>query len=231
MKRSKAYRSSLAQIDRNKAYEPGDAFSLMKGGVATKFDQTVELAVNLGVDPRHADQMVRGTVQLPHGTGRQIRVLVFAKGEQVLEAQDAGADHVGAEDLIEKIKGGWLEFDAVIATPDMMREVGKLGSILGPRKLMPSPKAGTVTQEISKAVSELKAGKIEFRVDKFGLIHAAIGKISFSSEQLLENLSALMEAIIQARPAAAKGTYLKKLTLSTTMGVGIKLDRSVFLLK
>jgi large subunit ribosomal protein L1 len=175
--------------------------------------------------------MVRGTVQLPHGTGRQIRVLVFAKGEQVLEAQDAGADHIGAEDLIEKIKGGWLEFDAVIATPDMMREVGKLGSILGPRKLMPSPKAGTVTQEISKAVNELKAGKIEYRVDKYGLIHAAIGKISFSSEQLQENLSALMEAIVQARPVAAKGTYLKKLTLSTTMGVGIKLDRSVFLLK
>ena len=231
MKRSKAYRSSLTKIDRNKAYKPEEAFTLLKEGVITKFDQTVDIAANLGVDPRHADQMVRGTVSLPHGTGREIRVLVFAKGEQVMHAQDAGADYVGAEDLIEKIRSGWLEFEAVIATPDMMREVGKLGSILGPRKLMPSPKAGTVTPEVGKAVSELKAGKIEFRVDKTGIIHTTIGKISFSSEQLGENLNALMGAILQARPAAAKGTYLKKLTLSTTMGVGIKIDRGVFLSK
>ncbi|UCB53053.1 MAG: 50S ribosomal protein L1 [Candidatus Zixiibacteriota bacterium] len=228
MKHGKAYRAALDKIDRTENYEPGAAVQLIKDGVAAKFDQSVELAVNLGVDPRHADQMVRGTVSLPHGTGKAVRVLVFAKGEEVLEAQEAGADYVGAEDLIEKIKGGWLEFDVVVATPALMREVGKLGSILGPRKLMPSPKAGTVTNEIGKTVSELKAGKIEFRVDKFGIIHAVIGKVSFSVEQLTDNLNALMEAINRARPVAAKGTYLKKLTLSTTMGPGIKLDKSYY---
>lgn len=228
MKRSKAYRNALGKIDRNQHYELVEALKLLKDGVPAKFDQSVELAINLGVDPRHADQMVRGTVSLPHGTGKAVRILVFAKGEQVMEAQEAGADYVGAEDLIEKIKGGWLEFDAVVAIPDMMRDVGKLGSILGPRKLMPSPKAGTVTNDIAKAVKELKAGKIEFRVDKFGIIHAAVGKLSFSAEQLGDNLNALMEAIIRAKPAAAKGTYLKKLTLSSTMGPGIKLDKSAF---
>ncbi|UCH64058.1 MAG: 50S ribosomal protein L1 [Fidelibacterota bacterium] len=228
MKHGKAYRAALEKIDRTREYKPGEALKLLKEGVQTKFDQSVELAINLGVDPRHADQMVRGTVGLPHGTGKSVRILVFAKGEHVMEAQEAGADHVGAEDLIEKIKGGWLEFDAVIATPEMMRDVGKLGSILGPRKLMPSPKAGTVTNEITKTINELKAGKIEFRVDRFGIIHAAIGKLSFSADQLAENLSTLVGAILRARPAATKGTYLKKLTLSATMGPGIKLDKSTF---
>lgn len=228
MKRSKAYRAALEKIDRTREYELGEALQLLKDGVQTRFDQSVELAVNLGVDPRHADQMVRGTVSLPHGTGRSVRVLVFAKGEQVMEAQEAGADYAGAEELIEKVKGGWLEFDAVVTAPEMMRDVGKLGSILGPRKLMPSPKAGTVTNEIAKTVKELKAGKIEFRVDKFGIVHAAVGKLSFPAEQLADNLTTLVEAVLRARPAAVKGTYLKKLTLSTTMGPGIKLERSAF---
>ena len=228
MKHGKAYRAALGKIDRTREYEIGEAIQILKEGVQAKFDQSVELAVNLGVDPRHADQMVRGTVSLPHGTGKSIRILVFAKGEQVMEAQEAGADYVGAEDLIEKIKGGWLEFDTVVAAPEMMREVGKLGSILGPRKLMPSPKAGTVTNEIAKTVNELKAGKIEFRVDRFGIIHTAIGKLSFSAGQLVDNLSSLIEAILRSRPAAVKGTYLKKLTLSATMSPGIKLDKSNF---
>ncbi|MBA7684744.1 50S ribosomal protein L1 [subsurface metagenome] len=228
MKRSKAYRAALEKIDRTREYELGEALQLLKDGVQTRFDQSVELAVNLGVDPRHADQMVRGTVSLPHGTGRSVRVLVFAKGEQVMEAQEAGADYAGAEELIEKVKGGWLEFDAVVTAPEMMRDVGKLGSILGPRKLMPSPKAGTVTNEIAKTVKELKAGKIEFRVDKFGIVQAAVGKLSFPAEQLADNLTTLMEAVLRARPAAVKGTYLKKLTLSTTMGPGIKLEKSAF---
>lgn len=228
MKRSKAYRAALEKIDRTREYELGEALQLLKDGVQPRFDQSVELAVNLGVDPRHADQMVRGTVSLPHGTGRSVRVLVFAKGEQVMEAQEAGADYAGAEELIEKVKGGWLEFDAVVTAPEMMRDVGKLGSILGPRKLMPSPKAGTVTNEIAKTVKELKAGKIEFRVDKFGIVHAAVGKLSFPAEQLADNLTTLVEAVLRARPAAVKGTYLKKLTLSTTMGPGIKLERSAF---
>ena len=228
MKRSKAYRAALEKIDRTREYELGEALQLLKDGVQTRFDQSVELAVNLGVDPRHADQMVRGTVSLPHGTGRSVRVLVFAKGEQVMEAQEAGADYAGAEELIEKVKGGWLEFDAVVTAPEMMRDVGKLGSILGPRKLMPSPKAGTVTNEIAKTVKELKAGKIEFRVDKFGIVHAAVGKLSFPAEQLADNLTTLVEAVLRARPAAVKGTYLKKLTLSTTMGPGIKLEKSAF---
>ncbi len=228
MKHGKVYRAALERIDRTREYEPGEALQLLREGVQTRFDQSVELAINLGVDPRHADQMVRGTVSLPHGTGKSVRVLVFAKGEQVMEAQEAGAEYVGAEDLIEKIKGGWLEFDAVVAAPEMMRDVGKLGSILGPRKLMPSPKTGTVTNEIARTVNELKAGKIEFRVDRFGIIHAAIGKLSFSAEQLADNLTTLVEAIMRARPVAAKGTYLKKVTLSATMGPGIKLDKSTF---
>ena len=228
MKRSKAYRAALEKIDRTREYELGEALQLLKDGVQTRFDQSVDLAVNLGVDPRHADQMVRGTVSLPHGTGRSVRVLVFAKGEQTMEAQEAGADYAGAEELIERVKGGWLEFDAVVTAPEMMRDVGKLGPILGPRKLMPSPKAGTVTNEIAKTVKELKAGKIEFRVDKFGIVHAAVGKLSFPAEQLADNLTTLVEAVLRARPAAVKGTYLKKLTLSTTMGPGIKLEKSAF---
>lgn len=228
MKHGKAYRGVLDKIDRTQEYEIGEALEILKNGVQANFDHSVDLAINLGVDPRHADQMVRGTVSLPHGTGKTVRVLVFAKGEQVMEAEEAGADYVGAEDLIERIKGGWLEFDAVVATPEMMREVGKLGSVLGPRKLMPSPKAGTVTNDISQTVKELKAGKIEFRVEKSGIIHTVVGKLSFGSEQLSENLTAIMEAIIRARPAAAKGTYLKKLTISTTMSPGIKIVKSAF---
>ncbi len=228
MKHGKAYRTVLEKIDRTREYEINEALEILKNGVQANFDHSVDLAVNLGVDPRHADQMVRGTVSLPHGTGKTVRVLVFAKGEQVMEAEEAGADYVGAEDLIEKIKGGWLEFDAVIATPEMMRDVGKLGSVLGPRKLMPSPKAGTVTNEISQTVKELKAGKIEFRVEKSGIIHTVLGKLSFGSEQLSENLAAIIEAILRARPAAAKGTYLKKITISTTMSPGIKLVKSAF---
>ena len=228
MKHGKAYRTVLDKIDRTQEYEIDEALEVLKSLVKANFDHSVDLAVNLGVDPRHADQMVRGTVSLPHGTGKTVRVLVFAKGEQVMEAEEAGADYVGAEDLIEKIKGGWLEFDAVVATPEMMREVGKLGSVLGPRKLMPSPKAGTVTNDISQTVKELKAGKIEFRVEKSGIIHTVVGKLSFGSEQLSENLVAIMEAILRARPAAAKGTYLKKLTISTTMSPGIKLMKSAF---
>ena len=228
MSHGKAYRAALEKIDRSRNYLPGEALKLLKDGNQTKFDQSVDLAVNLGVDPRHADQMVRGTVNLPHGTGRSVRVLVFAKGEHAIQAQEAGADHVGAEDLIEKIQGGWLEFDAVVATPDMMREVSKLGAILGPRKLMPSPKAGTVTNDLAGAISDLQAGKIEYRVDKSGIIHATVGKLSFSTDQLGENLAALMEAVIRARPPAVKGTYLKKLTISATMGPGIKLERTAF---
>lgn len=226
MKHGKAYRAALEKIDRNRDYPLAEAVELLKQGAYAKFDESVEVVANLGVDPRHADQMVRGTVNLPHGTGKSIKVLVFAKGEKAIEAEGSGADFTGADDLIQKVKGGWFDFDAVVATPDMMRDVGKLGSILGPRKLMPSPKAGTVTQDIAKTVKELKAGKIEFRVDKFGIIHAAIGKVSFSVEQISENLQSLFDAIMRARPAAAKGTYLGKLTVSTTMGPGIKIDKS-----
>ena len=228
MRRGKAYRASLQKIDRLRLYPVDEALQIIQDGAKAKFDESIEAALNLGVDPRHADQMVRGTVTLPHGTGKSVRVLVFAKGEQVIEAQEAGADHVGAADLIEKIKGGWFDFDAVVATPDMMRDVGKLGAVLGPRKLMPSPKAGTVTNEIAKTVQELKAGKIEFRVDRYGIIHTVIGKASFKRDQLAENLQAIVEAILRARPPAAKGTYLKKLTLSATMGPGVKIDKSAF---
>ncbi len=228
MKHGKHYRSALEKIDRQHHYGPGEAVSLVKDNAGAKFDESVEIALNLGVDPRHADQMVRGTVNLPHGTGKEVRVLVFAKGEQLLAAQEAGADFTGGEELVEKVKGGWFGFDVVVASPDMMRDVGKLGSVLGPRKLMPSPKAGTVTNDIVKTVKELKAGKIEFRVEKNGIIHTAVGKVSFSAEQLLENLQVVVEAVMRAKPAATKGTYLKNLTVSTTMGPGVKIDKSTF---
>lgn len=228
MKHGKHYRAALEKIDRGHHYSLGEAVSLIKDIAGAKFDESVEVALNLGVDPRHADQMVRGTVNLPHGTGKEVRVLVFAKGEQLLEAQGAGADFAGGEELVEKVKGGWFGFDVVVASPDMMRDVGKLGSLLGPRKLMPSPKAGTVTNDIVKTVKELKAGKIEFRVEKNGIIHSAVGKVSFSAEQLLENLQTMVEAVMRARPAASKGTYLKNLTVSTTMGPGVKIDKSTF---
>ncbi len=228
MAHGKAYRSALEQIDRNRDYPVADAIGLLKEVASAKFDESIELALNLGVDPRHADQLVRGTVNLPHGTGKSVRVLVFAKGEKLIEAQEAGADYCGAEDLVEKIKGGWFDFDAVVSTPDMMREVGKLGALLGPRKLMPTPKTGTVTNDLAKTVQELKAGKIEFRVDKNGVIHAAIGKVSFSNSDIEENLLAFMEAIMRARPAATKGTYLQKMTVTSTMGPGIKIDKTIF---
>ena len=226
MAHGKKYRAALEKIDRLRQYPVDEAVVLLKAGATAKFDESVEVALNLGVDPRHADQMVRGMVNLPHGSGKTVRVLVFATGEKAIEAQEAGADFVGADDLVQKIKGGWYDFDAVVATPDMMKEVGKLGSILGPRKLMPSPKAGTVTGDVSKTVRELKAGKIEFRVDKQGLIAVAVGKASFSNEMLEANIRSLMEAVNRARPSAAKGAYLEKITLSTTMGPGIRVDRA-----
>ncbi len=228
MQHGKSYRAAIEKVDRLRQYNVDEAVGLLKETARTKFDETIDLAMNLGVDPRHADQMVRGTVNLPHGSGREVRVLVFAKGEKAMEAQDAGADEVGSSELVDKIKGGWFDFDAVVATPDMMRDVGKLGALLGPRKLMPNPKAGTVTNDITKTVKELKAGKIEFRVDKNGIIHAAVGKASFSSDQILENLKAVIDAVMRARPASTKGTYLERMTISTTMGPGIRIDRSAF---
>lgn len=226
MAHGKKYRAALEKYDRVRHYPVDEAVVLLKENAQAKFDETVEVALNLGVDPRHADQMVRGTVNLPHGSGKTVRVLVFATGEKAIEAEEAGADFVGSGDLAEKIKGGWYDFDAVVATPDMMKDVGKLGSVLGPRKLMPSPKAGTVTQDVSKTVKELKAGKIEFRVDKQGIIAVAVGKASFSKEKLEENIRSLVDAVNRARPSAAKGAYLERMTLSTTMGPGIKIDRA-----
>ena len=221
---SKRMAAAVADIDAAKHYDLRDAIGMVKKTASTKFDETVEIALKLGVDPRQADQMVRGTVSLPHGTGKEVRVAVFAKGEKETEAKEAGADAVGSEELIEKVKGGWLEFDAAIATPDMMGSVGKLGRILGPRGLMPSPKSGTVTFDVAKAVKEIKAGKIEFRVDKNANIHAPMAKVSFGEDQIYDNASAVLEAIMRARPSAAKGQYIRVATLSSTMGPGIKLD-------
>jgi len=224
MKRGKKYLEALKKIDRNRLYEPGEALQLVKELASAKFDETVELSVRLGVDPRHADQQVRGTVGLPHGTGKTRRVLVFAKGEKVKEAEEAGADVVGGEELAEKIRGGWLDFDVAVATPDMMGVVGKLGKILGPRGLMPNPKSGTVTFDIARTVKELKAGRIEFRVDKTAIVHGPIGKVSFEVEKLRENFNAFMEALIKAKPPAAKGQYLRSIAVSSTMGPGIKIN-------
>ncbi len=212
------------QIDSQRLYELQEAIALLKSVKSAKFDETVEVAVRLGVDPKHADQMVRGAVALPHGTGKVLRVLAFAKGDKAREAQEAGADFVGAEDMIEKIQGGWLDFDVSVATPDMMPLVGRIGRILGPRGLMPNPKTGTVSMEIGTAVREIKAGKIEYRVEKAGIVHAPIGRLSFPAENLGENFHALLDALIKAKPAAAKGTYLKAISLSSTMGPGIKLN-------
>ena len=228
MGHGKFYRAAAEKIDRNRLYSATDAVALLKETARPNFDESVELAMNLGVDPRHADQMVRGTVNLPHGTGRSTRVLVFAAGEKAMEATQAGADYVGTDDMIEKVRGGWLDFEAVVATPDMMKEVGKLGGILGPRKLMPSPKGGTVTNDVAKTIQELKAGKIEFRVDKQGIINVAIGKASFSHEKIEENLHSVIEAVMRARPSAAKGAYLQKLTVCTSMGPGIKIDKAIY---
>jgi large subunit ribosomal protein L1 len=201
-----------------------DAVRLVKGACYAKFDETIDIAVRLGVNPKHADQMVRGAIVLPHGLGKVSRVLVFAKGEKEKEAQEAGADFVGAEDLVEKIQGGWLEFDTAIAIPPMMGQVGKLGRVLGPRGLMPNPKTGTVTMDVGRAVREAKAGKVDYRVEKAGIVHAPVGKASFEEKKLVDNVMALIDALIRAKPAAAKGTYLKSITLSSTMGPGIKVD-------
>ncbi|WKZ33698.1 MAG: 50S ribosomal protein L1 [Thermodesulfobacteriota bacterium] len=220
----KRYEAAKAKVDADKAYELEEGFTLVPETICAKFDETVEVSGRLGVDPKHPDQMVRGTVVLPHGIGKTVRVLVFAKGEKAVEAQEAGADYVGAEDLLEKVSKGWLDFDAIVATPDIMGAVGKLGKVLGPRGLMPNPKLGTVTFEVKKAVSDLKAGKVEFRVDKAGNIHVPVGKASFGAVKLKENFLALMEAIVKAKPAASKGTYLRSLFLSTTMGPSIRLN-------
>jgi len=207
-----------------RAYQFSEAAETLKKAHYAKFDETVELVVNLGVDPKHSDQMVRGTVVLPHGLGKSKRVLVIASGDKVREAQEAGADFVGGEDMVQKIQEGWTDYDAVIATPDMMKSAGRLGKVLGPRGLMPNPKTGTVTFEVAKAVKEIKAGKVEFRVDKTGIIHSAVGKISFEAAQLAENAQALLGAVLKAKPTASKGKYVKKITLTSTMGPGISID-------
>src|ERR1700756_5733659 len=207
-------------------YKLGEAADSLKNAHFAKFDETVELVINLGVDPKHSDQMVRGTVVLPHGLGKSKRVLVIASGEKVREAQEAGADFVGGEDMVQKIQEGWTDFEAVIATPDMMRSAGRLGKVLGPRGLMPNPKTGTVTFEIANAVKEIKAGKVEFRVDKAGIVHSSIGKISFEAAKLADNAKALLSAVLKAKPAAAKGKYIKKITLSSTMGPGVTIDEA-----
>lgn len=224
MKKAKKYADSIKQIDRNKLYEPLEALQLAKELSKAKFDETVEVHIKLGVDPRHADQQVRGTVSLPHGTGKTRKVLVFAKGEKLKEAENSGADYFGGEELAEKIQGGWFDFDVAVATPDMMAVVGKLGKILGPRGLMPNPKAGTVTFDIERTIKELKAGRIEFRVDKTSIVHAPIGRVSFDQSQLLDNLNAFAEALIKAKPAAAKGQYMRSVNICTTMGPGIKIN-------
>ena len=226
MNQSRRYSENFNKIDRNKEYGLDEAATLLIDSSHAKFDESIELAINLGVDPKHADQIVRGTVTLPNGIGKDIRVLVFAKDNLAEDAEKAGADYVGAADMVEKVKGGWTDVDVVIASPDMMAEVGKLGKVLGPRGLMPNPKVGTVTADISKAVEEAKAGKIEFRVDKSGIIHNSIGKLSFEKDKIIENTRTFVNAIVRAKPQASKGTYMKKVTIASTMGPGIKLDRT-----
>src|ERR1035437_4809949 len=224
MKRSKAYRTAAEKIGTDTVYAPLAAVRLAKVTTTTKYDSTVEVAMRLGIDPRKADQMVRGTVNLPHGTGKTARVIVFATGEKAAEAEAAGADAVGAEDLIERIQGGWLDFDAAIATPDQMAKVGRIARVLGPRGLMPNPKTGTVTNDVTKAVNDIKGGKVNFRVDKQANLHLVIGKASFGAEQLVENYAAALDEIMRVKPASAKGRYLKKVTVSTTTGPGIPVD-------
>jgi large subunit ribosomal protein L1 len=223
-KHGKKYLEAAKLIDRAKLYDPAEALELVKKTASAKFDESVEVSIRLGVDPRHADQQVRGAVSLPAGTGKNVRVVVFAKGDKAKEAEAAGADVVGAEDLVTKIQEGWLDFDVAVATPDMMGAVGKLGRVLGPRGLMPNPKTGTVTFDVANAVKEIKAGKVEYRTDKAGIVGAAIGKASFDVEKLAMNFKAFMDAIVRAKPATAKGVYLKSITLSTTMGPGIKVN-------
>ena len=223
----KGYRAATAAVDLEEFRGPREALEAVKELSYAKFDETVDVAVRLGVDPRHADQIVRGTVVLPAGTGRDVRVLVLAQGDKAREAEEAGADYVGAE-YVEKIQGGWLDFDVAIATPDMMKDVGKLGRVLGPRGLMPTPKAGTVTMDVARVVKESKAGRIEFRVDKTGIIHAPVGKVSFGVDALVENFTSLMEAIKRNRPSAAKGTYVRSVTVSSTMGPGVRIDPNLY---
>ncbi|NTW16203.1 MAG: 50S ribosomal protein L1 [Syntrophaceae bacterium] len=223
-KRGKNFIEAKKKVEPGKRYTLKEAVEIVVNTGRAKFDETVDAAIRLGVNPQHADQMVRGSVVLPNGLGKSVKVLVFAKGEKEKEALDAGADIVGSDDIIEKIKGGWLEFDRVIATPDVMGNVGKLGKILGPRGLMPNPKVGTVTFDVAKAVQELKAGKVEFRVEKAGIVHSPVGKVSFGVDKLIENISALLEVIMKLKPASSKGTYVKSISLSTTMGPGVKVD-------
>ena len=224
--KSKRFKALLGKFDKQKRYELPESVSLIKECANAKFDESIELHIRLGVDPRHADQQVRSTIVLPHGTGHTKKVLVIAGGEKVKEAQEAGADFVGGEEKVAEIEGGWMDFDAVIATPDVMKVVGRLGKVLGPRGMMPSAKTNTVTFDVANAVKEIKAGRVEFRVDKAGIIHNAVGRASFTAEQLLDNIKTLVRAIAKARPAAVKGTYIKGMTLSSTMGVGIKIDEA-----
>ena len=229
MKRSKKYQESAKEINRDTLYDTEEAIALVKKSAKAKFDETIEAHIRTGCDGRHAEQQIRGAVVLPHGTGRTVRVLVFAKGEKIDEAQAAGADFVGGEELIPKIQNdGWFEFDVVVATPDMMGVVGRLGRVLGPKGLMPNPKAGTVTMDVAKAISDIKAGKIEYRLDKTNIVHVPIGKASFTEEQLKENFQTLMDAIVKARPSALKGQYIKSLSLASTMGPGVKLNTTKF---
>jgi large subunit ribosomal protein L1 len=226
-KHGKKYLESRKKVNREAKYSLDEALDLLKGTAYAKFDETVEVAMRLGVDPKYPDQQVRGSVVLPNGTGKKIRIVVFAKGEKEKEAQEAGADVVGSDDLVAKIQGGWLEFDKAVATPDMMGAVGKIGKILGPRGLMPNPKVGTVTFDVGKAVRDLKGGKVEFKVDKTGTLHSGIGKIGFGKDKIRENFLAFYEAIMKAKPSAAKGTYVRSIALSSTMGIGVKLNVSV----
>jgi len=223
-KKGKKYMGAREKVDRAEKYELESAIRLVTETSRARFDETIDIAIRLGVNPKKADQMVRGTVVLPHGTGKTSRVLVFAKGEKAKEAEDAGADYVGAEDLIEKIQGGWLDFDKAVATPDMMGQVGRLGKILGPRGLMPNPKVGTVTFDVARAVKEIKGGKVEFRVEKAGIVHAPLGKVSFGVEKLTENAQSLLDVVMRAKPSTSKGVYLRGIALSTTMGPGVKVD-------
>ena len=230
MKHGKKYNEAAKQVDRNILYDPAEAVALVKKTSVAKFDETVELHIRTGCDGRHAEEQIRGAVVLPHGTGKTVRVLVFAKGDKVAEAEAAGADYVGGDELIPKIQNeGWLDFDVVVATPDMMGVVGRLGKVLGPKGLMPNPKAGTVTMDVTKAINDIKAGKIEYRLDKANIIHCPIGKVSFTEEQLSDNLKAIMDAIVKAKPASLKGTYLKSVTLTSTMGPGVKVSTLKYL--
>ena len=229
MKRGKKYQDALKSFDKTKQYDPAEAVSIVKKNATAKFDETIEVHIRTGCDGRHADQQIRGAVVLPHGTGKTVRVLVFAKGAKADEAQAAGADYVGAEDLIPKIQNeGWLDFDVVVATPDMMSVVGRLGRVLGPKGLMPNPKAGTVTMDVTKAIGDIKAGKIEYRLDKANIIHVPVGKASFSEADLADNFQSLMDAIVKARPSTLKGAYLKNITLTSTMGPGVRVNAAAY---